>query len=248
MVETPPNPGTEFEVPEVEAPGVEAPELSAARRNFADGLTLLRALLTPIIMAVVIVGWATTVRQGDVEMFPHLLGASVLASVLFGVAAVSDAFDDLSGGAATAGLRRYGWFDDIADTILVVGTLSALVYATWQTGALGLGLLAPVVALVVRNVLVGLVRGYELSRLGWPQTAFGTAKNAVLMVATLLLVASPWLTPLLEGLRGAPAGAFSSQDNLVWNAGLFGLWIGAALSVVTGAMLLLRPARALAAA
>ena len=216
--------------------------MSGPRATFADALTLLRAILTPVIMAVIILGWQATRDPGDYEVFQRMLGASILASVLFGVAALSDAFDDLLGGPETAGFRRFGWFDDIADMILVVGTLIALLIATHNVGALGLGLIIPAAVIIAREVLVALVKGYEFARAGLPSTTWGTIKNALAMVSTLLLVASPWLTNWIDKMRAGddPMAVFGSTSAYVWNAGLFGLWATAILSVVTAVMMFTR--------
>ena len=79
----------------------------------ADALTLIRLVLTPIIMMVIIKGWPN-------------LDMAVLASVLFIVAALTDFFDDYFGGTEMAVHRKFGWFDDIADILLVIGTLSLI--------------------------------------------------------------------------------------------------------------------------
>ena len=73
---------------------------------FADGLTLVRFLLTPIVMLVILNGWPSN------QM-------AIMASILFVIAAFTDIFDDLTGGAETARGRKLGWFDDIADTCLL---------------------------------------------------------------------------------------------------------------------------------
>ena len=228
---------------DVERVEPESAPISGARATFADGLTLLRALLTPVIMGLILWGWQATREPGDYDIFQRMLDTSILASVLFGVAALSDAFDDLLGGAETAGYRRFGWFDDIADMILVVGTLIALLIVTYQSGALGLGLAIPAIVIIAREVIVGLVKGYEFSRTGWPDTIWGTIKNALAMVSTLLLVAAPWLTNWIDQMRAGDdvMQVFASPSAYIWNIGLFGLWATAILSVVTAVMLFARP-------
>ena len=225
-------------------PATDAP----APSRIADALTLLRALLVPVIMAVIVIGWSATgspVPGNDAAelVFADMLAASFIATTLFGLAALTDVLDDMLGGAETSRFRRFGWFDDIADLILVLGTLLALLIATWRVGALGLGLLVPALVIVGREVVVGLAKGYQLMRTGWPQTALGTAKNALAMLSTLLLVASPWLTAVVDGIRAGSGEAYAiyaEPSNLVWNAGLVGLWVTAVLSVVTGVMILTR--------
>ena len=218
---------------------------AGVRGTVADALTFLRAILTPIIMAVIIIGWKGTPEEGGYLVFEKMLSYSVLASVLFGLAALSDVLDDAIGGAETSAYRRYGWFDDIADIILVVGTLAALLFATWQAGALGLGLVIPAIVIIARELIVGLGLGYKLSRTGWPQTRLGTAKNALAMLSTLILVASPWLTNWIDKMRFDGSNAetlFIEPSAYVWNIGLVGLWATALLSVVTMVMLFTRKA------
>lgn len=210
------------------------PALSGPRAGVADALTLGRALLAPVIMAVILWGWRGE-PSGTYTLYPDMLRASLWASLLFGFAALSDALDDAIGGAKTAGARRFGWFDDIADSILVDGTLLALAVATWRAGALGPGLVVPVVVIVGRDAALALGRGYELSRQGWTQTALGTLKNALAMLFTLVLVAAPWLTNLILQMRGADA--LADPAGFLWSAGVVGLWGVAALSLVTGLQL-----------
>jgi len=53
------------------------------------------------------------------------LSLTLLASTLFAIAAFTDIFDDFLGGNERSIHRRFGYLDDIADTVLVVGTLAA---------------------------------------------------------------------------------------------------------------------------
>jgi len=220
--------------------------VSQSRGAFADALTLIRALLTPAIMLVIIIGWQAdqiSTQGAEYTVYPKMLGASLLASLLFGIAAITDALDDAIGGAETSALRRFGWFDDAADLILIIGTLLALLFVTWKSGALGLGFAIPAIVIIAREAIVGLTKGYELTREGWPQTVWSTAKNALAMVSTLLLVASPWLTNWIDQFRAnseAVMDVFVAPSTYVWTAGVIGLWITAILSVVTGIMILTR--------
>jgi len=84
-------------------------ESTAAGGAIADALTLIRLVLTPIIMIIIIKGWP------DLNM-------AILASFLFIIAAFTDFLDDYFGGTENAPNRKFGWFDDIADIVLVVGT------------------------------------------------------------------------------------------------------------------------------
>jgi len=60
----------------------------------ADGLTVIRALITPIIMVIIVKGWP-------------LPGYALLASIVFIGAALTDIFDDYFGGAETAIHRKF---------------------------------------------------------------------------------------------------------------------------------------------
>ena len=204
-------------------------EMKKAGGAFADGLTLIRLLLTPIVMFIIIArGWPDA-------------GVAILASILFIIAALTDIFDDMTGGAEKSKFRQFGWFDDIADTILITGTLAAILYVVMTHGTLHWSLAIPAGIIILREALVGLVKGFELSRHGWPETKFGTFKTALIMLSVSLLLASPWLTPWFESLMAGGDNVMDVYDrtsNQVWNAGLIILWLGAALSLFTGFQLL----------
>ncbi|NNE57697.1 MAG: hypothetical protein HKN36_06275 [Hellea sp.] len=227
---------------------------------FADGLTLVRVVLTPLIMFVIIAqGWPTTT-------------AAVLASMLFGIAALTDIFDDLTGGAETSKYRKFGWFDDIADTVLICGTLMAMLYVVFfaqQTEMVYIGednirterqidwwFVVPAIIIIARELLVGLLKGFELNRSQIFETPFGNLKTALIMIGTCILLASPWLsallTPIIDGAATGKVGkiteikdagidaieAYNKVPNIVWTTGLVILWIGAVLSFFTGYKLL----------
>ena len=97
---------------------------------FADALTLLRIILTPAIMALIVWRWP------DVQI-------SILATALLIIAAVTDILDDIFGGSARNAVRRYGYLDDAADTILMVGVLIAIGFVLWQNDILGWGFALP---------------------------------------------------------------------------------------------------------
>lgn len=197
---------------------------------FADGLTLARAVLTPIVMVIVIMGWPETQW-------------AVLASVLFIIAALTDIFDDLTGGSETSKARQFGWFDDIADTVLVVGTLIALLVAYNKIGSLTWLFAVPALIIILRDVAIGLFKGFELSKNGWPETRFGTIKNAIIMLAVCLLLGAPWLQTWIDSFRVTPDNiqqVYGAPTPLIWYAGLTLLWIGALLSLITGYLLFTR--------
>ena len=194
----------------------------------ADALTLIRLVLTPIIMMVIIKGWPN-------------LDMAVLASVLFIVAALTDFFDDYFGGTEMAVHRKFGWFDDIADILLVIGTLAAMLYVTHKNGLLAWTFAIPAGVIIIREILVGLVKGYEMTKTGWPETKFGDLKNGLVMLGTCLLVASPWLTTWIDRAIAGPDNAmevYGSTSPYVWLIGEGILWFAAIVSVITGFKLL----------
>jgi len=194
---------------------------------FADGLTLVRVVLTPIVMIIIIMGWPNT-------------SWAIFASVLFLIAALTDIFDDMTGGSETSKARQFGWFDDIADTVLVVGTLAALIYAYYKMGALSWVFAVPALLIIFRDILIGLFKGFELSKNGWPETRFGTIKNGIIMLAVCLLLGAPWLQVWIDSFRISPENieqVYGVPTPLVWYAGLLFLWVGATLSLFTGFLL-----------
>lgn len=194
----------------------------------ADALTILRVVLTPIIMGVIILGWP-------------LLDMAVLASFLFIVAAITDFMDDYFGGTENAPNRKFGWVDDIADVVLVTGTLAAMVYVIHRDGFLEWTLAVPAFVIIVREIVVGLFKGYEMTKSGWPETKYGSLKNGLCMLGTCLLLAAPWLTAWIDRLM---ANSSNSLDVLVgtspyvWLIGQGVLWFAAVVSVITGLKLL----------
>lgn len=191
---------------------------------FADGLTLTRFLLTPIVMTVIIAGgWPNT-------------QIAALASLLFVIAALTDIFDDMVGGDEGERFRKYGWFDDIADTVLVIGTLAALLYVIFKAGVLGPLFAIPAIILILREIIIGLTRGRNLMKNGWPETKWGTLKSGLLMLSVCILLASPWLTPWYDGLRVGDDAMeiYNNPSTHIWTVGQVLLWIAAIVSTLTG--------------
>ncbi len=208
---------------------------------FADGLTLVRAVLTPVIMFVIIKAWST--KPGDASGFVSLdIKLVLLASFLFVIAAITDILDDYFGGSASAGERQFGWLDDIADSILIAGSLLALVYVTYRADMLSWTFAIPVAAYIGRDIVLALAKGYEMSKFGLTETRLGDFKSALAMLATCILVAAPWLSGLVDNWRAARTEnimqVYDSPSIWVWNTGLAVLWIAALLAWVTGWKLL----------
>jgi len=208
----------------------------------ADALTLVRLLLTPLIMFVIIKAWSG--KPDDPMGFVSLnLSLVLLASILFAIAAVTDILDDFVGGSADVEARQYGWFDDIADSLLIAGTLLALLWVINRAGLLHWSFAIPAALYIGRDVIIALVKGYELSKFGFLETRLGDMKNALAMFATCALVAAPWLSNIVDNIRAGNQAenveaVYNSASPFVWNAGLIALWIAAILSLYTGYRLL----------
>ncbi len=195
---------------------------------FADGLTLVRFLLTPVVMLIVIIGWPENTM-------------ALLASVLFAIAALTDIFDDLTGGAETAVERRLGWFDDIADMILAVGTLLAMTFVIHRSGQLAWAFAVPVAIIVLREVLVGILCGRKLVKYGWPESTLSNIRTFLTVLAVCTLLASPWLTTWFDAFRSSGDNVmevYGTQSPYIWWIGQTLLWVAALLSLYTGAKLI----------
>ena len=207
---------------------VDENQTTATSGAIADALTLVRVVLVPAIMFLIIKGWPN-------------LDMAVLASSLFIVAALTDFFDDYFGGTEKAVHRKFGWFDDIADILLVIGTLAAMLYVTHKNGFLAWTFAIPAGVIILREGLVGLLKGYQMTKTGWPETRFGDLKNGLIMLGTCLLLASPWLTTWIDRLLAGSDNAmdiYGSTSPYVWLIGEGILWIAAIISIITGIKLL----------
>lgn len=205
-----------------------AENISGMRGAFADGLTLIRFLLTFVVMGVILAGW------------PQLHSA-ILATFLLIIAALTDIWDDVIGGSERSQYRQFGWFDDIADMVLILGTLSALLYVVWKNNVLGWGLAVPAIVIIGRELIIGFARGYEFSKYGWPTTKWGWLKNTITIAAVCVLLASPWLTTWVDMRRASDANVldiYNSTSPHIWIAGQLMLWIAAAISALTGIAIL----------
>ncbi len=197
------------------------------RGAFADGLTLVRVILTPIIMLVIIRGgWPS-------------LDMAVLASILFAIAALTDLLDNMVGGGETSKARQLGWFDDIADTALITGTLAAMFWTLYASGYLQWAFAIPAALIIGRDVLVGLIKGRSFRKTGWPETRFGELKTAISMLAVCGLIAAPWLSNGLGRLVGSTDEFGIYTVPWISHIALGLLWLAAFLSLITGLMLLL---------
>ena len=240
-------------------------EMKKAGGAFADGLTLVRLFLTPLVMYLIIAkGWPR-------------LDIALLASVLFAIAALTDIFDDMTGGTETSIYRKFGWFDDIADTVLMIGTLIAMLWVFYFTQgsdylsngeiiqdvkpAVPMLFVITASIIIVREIFVGLFKGFAMTKVRGQANKLGNIKTAFIMLGTCILLASPWLSSWINGLSGnedpstvsrdiaeevmnnsanvdmSVFGQFVDTSNYVWNFGLAVLWIGAILSVISAVLL-----------
>ena len=196
----------------------------------ADALTWLRILIMPLVAFLIWKGWQP-VESGGIDV-----GLTLLASVLFVIGALTDIFDDFLGGNERSIHRRFGYLDDIADTVLVVGTLSALLFVLHRADFMSLFFLVPAVILIGREVFVGLFKGFELSRYIFPDTLLTNLKSGLSMLATCLLLASPWLQTGIDGMMAGSdkvAETYTASAPVVWISGMVILWVAAILSIVT---------------
>ncbi|MEP3653604.1 MAG: CDP-alcohol phosphatidyltransferase family protein [Litorimonas sp.] len=207
---------------------IESPK--AAGGAFADALTWLRILIMPLVAFLIWKGWQP-VDMGGID-----LGLTLLASALFAIGALTDIFDDFLGGNERSVHRRYGYLDDVADTVLVVGTLLALLFVVHRAGLMSWLFLVPAVVLIGREIFVGLFKGFELSRYYLPDTLLSNLKSGLSMLATCLLLASPWLQSWIDRMMAGEdkvAEIFATSSPAIWIAGMLILWVAAILSVVT---------------
>ena len=197
---------------------------------FADALTWLRILIMPVVAFLIWKGWQPF-ELGGID-----IGLTVLASALFAIAALTDIFDDFLGGNERSIHRRFGYLDDTADTVLVLGTLAALIFVIDRAGWMSWLFLVPAAVLIGREFIVGLFKGYELSRYIVPDTLLSNLKSGLSMLATCLLLASPWLQAWIDrSTAGADnvAEVFVSTSPIIWIIGQFILWVAAIISVIT---------------
>lgn len=196
----------------------------------ADALTWLRILIMPLVAFLIWKGWQP-VEAGGIS-----IGLTLLASALFVIGALTDVFDDFLGGNERSVHRRFGYLDDVADTVLVVGTLLALLFVIHRAGLMSWFFLIPAVILIGREMFVGLFKGFELSRFYFPDSLLSNLKSGLSMLATCLLLASPWLQTWIDGVMAGKdkvAENFATSSPAVWIAGTLILWVAAILSIVT---------------
>jgi len=163
-----------------------------------------------------------------------------LASALFIIAALTDIFDDFLGGNERSVHRKFGYLDDVADTVLVMGTLAALVFVVNRAGWMSWVFLTPVAILIGREMFVGLFRGFELSRYVVPDTLMSNLKSGLSMLGTCLLLASPWLQVWIDRMRAGTdkvADTFAATSPIVWFTGEIILWIAAIFSIISAVAL-----------
>lgn len=205
----------------------------------ADGLTLVRLFLGPLVALVIIFGLRYMKTGEGLPDLPYRdFGFAVLATVLFSLGALTDLLDDVLGGAQKAGGRMFGWFDDAADAVLIGAALLALMYIGNKSVTLSPIFLGLAVIYVARDLLVGIFKGFDFSKTGVPQSKFGDWKNALAMVGTGLLIATPWLGTIAERLMARTttddlAQTWMTSGAIIETAGLICLGLAVILSLIT---------------
>lgn len=202
----------------------ETPRRSEQRGALADGLTLVRAVLGPIVAISIIMGWPS-------------VAWACLASLLFALGALTDLFDDMLGGSQKSPGRIFGWFDDAADAFLIGFALLALLYVTHKAGVLGWAFAVPAVIYIARDIVLGLLKGFDFSKFGAPHSKIGDYKNALAMLGVSLMIASPWLQMLMDRFRAKGGDnvieVYGTNSPWVWMIGQGILWIAALLALFT---------------
>ncbi len=168
-------------------------------------LTLSRIGAVPLVVALVAL---------------RLPGADLAASLVFGVAAVTDWLDGHLARSRRQASDLGRMLDPIADKLLVGAALMVLA----GEGRLAGGALFPAIVILLREILVSGLREYLAGiRVGLPVTRLAKWKTGVQLLAVGLLLA---------GDAGARVIGLGAIRPLVLGTGL--LWIAAALTWVTG--------------
>jgi len=209
----------------------EAPLTSeAAGGALADSLTLARLLVTPLVMFLIWTAWQP-LAEGGID-----LSLTAVASMLFVIAAITDIFDDYFGGAARSVHRKFGYLDDVADTVLVVGTLLMLLYVLSRADMLSWTILVPAVIVIGREIAVGLLKGFELSRFGWPDNLLSNLKGGFSVLAVCLLLGAPWIQNWIDSSRANAENimeVYNTASPWVWMVGTAALWVAAVFSILS---------------
>ncbi len=176
--------------------------------------------------------------------------ADWFALVLFGLAALTDFFDGYLARAWKQESRLGAMLDPIADKAMVVIALLVI------TGYSGMDpwLILPATAILFREVFVsglreflgdtaGLLKVTQLAK--WKTTAQMTAIAVLFLAMGLEYVreasALRGNAQLIDSLRDYGTADINLVDvatiggNMVWNLGLFMIWVAAFLTIITGA-------------
>ena len=177
--------------------------------NLPNKLTLMRMLLIPLVVVFILYDFA-----------PHRW---LIAGLLFGVAAVTDAFDGRI--ARQRGLvTDFGkLMDPVADKMLVIATLVSFI---------PLGLCSPWIVIIVllREFLVTSIRMVSSSKgIVIPANAWGKAKTITQMTAISVVFAIQYFIYLFGNI--VP----ESVCRVLPVVGDVFLWIAAAATIISGA-------------
>jgi len=208
---------------------------------FADGLTFIRIALAPIIAWVIIIAWSSTVPGSDEGVSGLKMDMVVLASFLFGIAALTDLLDDYIGGSAHSAQRTFGWLDDIADSVLIIFTLSSLLFVVNRAGGLSWTFAVPAAVIILRDIFVGITKGFEISTAGGRlESRIGDMKSFLAMLGALILVAAPWLSNMVGDLLApkpenleALLNNYAAPTPWVWYLGVVILWGAMILGLIS---------------
>lgn len=201
------------------------------RIHFANILTMLRALFTPVLMSLIILGWP----DNKVALF---------CCALLIIAALSDLFEDLVCGYQIPLQRKFGWYDTIADNVLNAGLLIALFYVIERAGLMTYLFAIPACTLLLCDGITGLAFGYELSLRPHRRRSLDSFKTTLTLMALCILIASPWLTVIQDRLNTDEKKIFTIYNQPaidIWRIGHTMLWISALLSLLSTYRLFTKP-------
>jgi len=113
------------------------------------------------------------------------------------------------------------------------GTILALLFVVNRAGLMSWLFFVPAAILIGREVIVGLFKGFELSRYYFPDTLLSNLKAGLSMLATCLLLASPWLQVWLDRMFAGTdkvSETFATSSPMVWMIGSTFALVGAECS------------------
>ena len=193
---------------------------SAARHKFywlPNALTLGRIALIPLLM------WGIMVVGGNID---NIANMPLLVLGLFIICALSDFLDGYLARKWELASDFGRMLDPIADKLLVAGCLIAFNISfgpVWYV-------LIPSIAIIFRDIFISGTREHAaLAGTVMPPTNLAKFKTAFEMLAILLLIIGVGTRAVLP-----ISGMIPEISGYAMKAGLFCLWLAAALSLYTG--------------